>query len=140
VGEKACGGQLVKNRRAAEAWSADSSRLLLSCQDTAGAAVRLDHMCPWSVMQRWTLHLHTCHALSFDGCHPCAGDSLDLHVPWSSTALSHGLTPVFHIPPLSCFTGGKTEDFWAAAKLLHRAKRTVKVPTYLVPATQKVGG
>jgi 3-isopropylmalate/(R)-2-methylmalate dehydratase large subunit len=37
----------------------------------------------------------------------------------------------------SC-TGGKTEDFWSAAKLLHRAKRTVKVPTYLVPATQKV--
>mmetsp|Transcript_11630 Transcript_11630/g.28504 ORF Transcript_11630/g.28504 Transcript_11630/m.28504 type:complete len:483 (-) Transcript_11630:509-1957(-) len=37
----------------------------------------------------------------------------------------------------SC-TGGKTEDFWAAAKLLHRAKRQVKVPTYLVPATQKV--
>ena len=37
----------------------------------------------------------------------------------------------------SC-TGGKTEDFLAAAKLLHRAQRTVKVPTYLVPATQKV--
>jgi 3-isopropylmalate/(R)-2-methylmalate dehydratase large subunit len=37
----------------------------------------------------------------------------------------------------SC-TGGKTEDFLSAAKLLHRAKRQVKVPTYLVPATQKV--
>lgn len=34
--------------------------------------------------------------------------------------------------------GGKTEDFLSAAKLLHRAKRQVKVPTYLVPATQKV--
>ena len=39
----------------------------------------------------------------------------------------------------SC-TGGKTEDFLAAAKLLHMAGRQVKVPTYLVPATQKVGG
>ncbi len=37
----------------------------------------------------------------------------------------------------SC-TGGKTEDFMAAAKLLHRAGGQVKVPTYLVPATQKV--
>ncbi len=37
----------------------------------------------------------------------------------------------------SC-TGGKSEDFMAAAKLLHRAQRQVKVPTYLVPATQKV--
>ncbi len=37
----------------------------------------------------------------------------------------------------SC-TGGKSEDFFAAAKLFHRAKRQVKVPTYLVPATQKV--
>ena len=37
----------------------------------------------------------------------------------------------------SC-TGGKTEDFMAAAKLLHGAGREVKVPTYLVPATQKV--
>lgn len=37
----------------------------------------------------------------------------------------------------SC-TGGKTEDFISAAKLFYRAKRTVKVPTYLVPATQKV--
>lgn len=36
-------------------------------------------------------------------------------------------------------TGGKTEDFISAAKLFHRAKRQVKVPTYLVPATQKVG-
>lgn len=34
--------------------------------------------------------------------------------------------------------GGKTEDFMSAAKLFHRAKRQVKVPTYLVPATQKV--
>jgi len=37
----------------------------------------------------------------------------------------------------SC-TGGKTEDFMAAAQLFHRAQRQVKVPTYLVPATQKV--
>jgi 3-isopropylmalate/(R)-2-methylmalate dehydratase large subunit len=37
----------------------------------------------------------------------------------------------------SC-TGGKTEDFMAAAKLLHKAGGEVKVPTYLVPATQKV--
>lgn len=37
----------------------------------------------------------------------------------------------------SC-TGGKTEDFMAAAQLLHRAGGEVKVPTYLVPATQKV--
>lgn len=37
----------------------------------------------------------------------------------------------------SC-TGGKTEDFFAAAKLLHAAGQEVKVPTYLVPATQKV--
>ena len=37
----------------------------------------------------------------------------------------------------SC-TGGKTEDFQAAAKLLHKAGGEVKVPTFLVPATQKV--
>ena len=37
----------------------------------------------------------------------------------------------------SC-TGGKTEDFAAAAKLMHQAGGKVKVPTYLVPATQKV--
>ncbi len=37
----------------------------------------------------------------------------------------------------SC-TGGKTEDFVAAAQLMHRAGGEVKVPTYLVPATQKV--
>ena len=35
-------------------------------------------------------------------------------------------------------TGGKTEDFMAATKLLHKAGGEVKVPTYLVPATQKV--
>jgi 3-isopropylmalate/(R)-2-methylmalate dehydratase large subunit len=34
--------------------------------------------------------------------------------------------------------GGKTEDFLAAAQLFHRAQRQVQVPTYLVPATQKV--
>nr|QKY15107.1 isopropylmalate dehydratase, large subunit, chloroplastic (LEU1L) [Polytomella parva] len=39
----------------------------------------------------------------------------------------------------SC-TGGKTEDFLTAAKLFHKAQRQVKVPTYLVPATQKVWG
>lgn len=37
----------------------------------------------------------------------------------------------------SC-TGGKTEDFMAAAKLFHAAGQQVKVPTFLVPATQKV--
>jgi len=37
----------------------------------------------------------------------------------------------------SC-TGGKTEDFLAAAQLLHNAGQQVKVPTFLVPATQKV--
>lgn len=37
-----------------------------------------------------------------------------------------------------CVSGGKTEDFLSAAKLFYRAKRQVKVPTYLVPATQKV--
>ncbi|GBG91734.1 hypothetical protein CBR_g53549 [Chara braunii] len=37
----------------------------------------------------------------------------------------------------SC-TGGKTEDFMAAAKLMHSAGKRVVVPTFLVPATQKV--
>ncbi|KAL2943369.1 3-isopropylmalate dehydratase large subunit chloroplastic [Bienertia sinuspersici] len=37
----------------------------------------------------------------------------------------------------SC-TGGKTEDFLAAAKVFLASGRKVKVPTYLVPATQKV--
>ncbi|KAK9810240.1 hypothetical protein WJX72_007102 [[Myrmecia] bisecta] len=37
----------------------------------------------------------------------------------------------------SC-TGGKTEDFFAAAQLLHKSGQQVKVPTFLVPATQKV--
>lgn len=37
----------------------------------------------------------------------------------------------------SC-TGGKTEDFLAAAKLLNVSGQKVKVPTYIVPATQKV--
>ncbi|CAD7701669.1 unnamed protein product [Ostreobium quekettii] len=37
----------------------------------------------------------------------------------------------------SC-TGGKMESFMAAAKLLHTAGQQVKVPIYLVPATQKV--
>jgi hypothetical protein len=50
----------------------------------------------------------------------------------------------FGPPPHDCccflcaVTGGKTEDFLSAAKLFYRAKRQVKVPTYLVPATQKV--
>ena len=47
----------------------------------------------------------------------------------------HGLT--LCVPCRSC-TGGKTEDFQAAAKLLHKAGGEVKVPTFLVPATQKV--
>ncbi|CAH9112651.1 unnamed protein product [Cuscuta europaea] len=37
----------------------------------------------------------------------------------------------------SC-TGGKTEDFMAAAKIFLAAGKKVKVPTFLVPATQKV--
>ncbi|KAH9573612.1 hypothetical protein CY35_01G009400 [Sphagnum magellanicum] len=37
----------------------------------------------------------------------------------------------------SC-TGGKTEDFLAAAQLMAISGQTVKVPTFLVPATQKV--
>ncbi|KAG8057979.1 hypothetical protein GUJ93_ZPchr0002g25143 [Zizania palustris] len=37
----------------------------------------------------------------------------------------------------SC-TGGKTEDFFAAAKLFFASGKKVKVPTFLVPATQKV--
>eukprot|EP00899_Mesostigma_viride_P022635 jgi/Mesvir1/3556/Mv12022-RA.1 len=37
----------------------------------------------------------------------------------------------------SC-TGGKTEDFMAAAKVFAAASKQVKVPTYLVPATQQV--
>ncbi|KAI5067569.1 hypothetical protein GOP47_0018097 [Adiantum capillus-veneris] len=37
----------------------------------------------------------------------------------------------------SC-TGGKIEDFIAAAKLLNASGQRVKVPTFLVPATQKV--
>lgn len=37
----------------------------------------------------------------------------------------------------SC-TGGKTEDFLAAAKLFSSSGQKVKVPTFLVPATQKV--
>ncbi|VFR01559.1 unnamed protein product [Cuscuta campestris] len=37
----------------------------------------------------------------------------------------------------SC-TGGKTEDFMAAAKVFLAAGTKVKVPTFLVPATQKV--
>ncbi|WOH12682.1 hypothetical protein DCAR_0832189 [Daucus carota subsp. sativus] len=37
----------------------------------------------------------------------------------------------------SC-TGGKTEDFLAAAKVFLASGKKVKVPTFLVPATQKV--
>ncbi|ERN15760.1 hypothetical protein AMTRI_Chr07g26160 [Amborella trichopoda] len=37
----------------------------------------------------------------------------------------------------SC-TGGKTEDFLAAAKIFLASGKKVKVPTFLVPATQKV--
>ncbi|KAJ8547171.1 hypothetical protein K7X08_010757 [Anisodus acutangulus] len=37
----------------------------------------------------------------------------------------------------SC-TGGKTEDFMAAAKVFLASGKKVKVPTFLVPATQKV--
>ncbi|GAV82365.1 Aconitase domain-containing protein, partial [Cephalotus follicularis] len=37
----------------------------------------------------------------------------------------------------SC-TGGKTEDFMAAAKVFLTSGKKVKVPTFLVPATQKI--
>ncbi|XP_033509360.1 3-isopropylmalate dehydratase large subunit, chloroplastic-like isoform X2 [Nicotiana tomentosiformis] len=37
----------------------------------------------------------------------------------------------------SC-TGGKTEDFMAAAKVFLASGKKIKVPTFLVPATQKV--
>lgn len=37
----------------------------------------------------------------------------------------------------SC-TGGKTEDFLAAAQIFHASGQKVRVPTFLVPATQKV--
>lgn len=46
-------------------------------------------------------------------------------------------TPIDRVYIGSC-TGGKTEDFMAAAKLLHKAGEQVRVPTFLVPATQKV--
>lgn len=48
-------------------------------------------------------------------------------------------TPIDRVYIGSC-TGGKTEDFQAAARLLHGAGpgATVAVPTYLVPATQQV--
>ena len=57
-----------------------------------------------------------------------------------------GAAPVWPLNDLLCeaghacrsCTGGKYEDFAAAAKLLHKAGGRVKVPTYLVPATQKV--
>jgi 3-isopropylmalate/(R)-2-methylmalate dehydratase large subunit len=40
---------------------------------------------------------------------------------------------------VSCLdAGGKTEDFFAAAKLLHAAGERVAVTTFLVPATPKV--
>ena len=46
-------------------------------------------------------------------------------------------TPIDRVYVGSC-TGGKTEDFLAMAKILHKAGTQVKVPTYLVPATQQV--
>ena len=53
------------------------------------------------------------------------------------TAASVAGTKIDRVYIGSC-TGGKTEDFFGAARLLHAAGGTVKVPTYLVPATQKV--
>jgi hypothetical protein len=38
----------------------------------------------------------------------------------------------------ACSAGGKSEDFASAAQLFHAAGERVRVPTYLVPATQKV--
>eukprot|EP00216_Chloropicon_sp_CCMP2111_P004941 CAMPEP_0198240880 /NCGR_PEP_ID=MMETSP1446-20131203/5869_1 /TAXON_ID=1461542 ORGANISM="Unidentified sp, Strain CCMP2111" /NCGR_SAMPLE_ID=MMETSP1446 /ASSEMBLY_ACC=CAM_ASM_001112 /LENGTH=501 /DNA_ID=CAMNT_0043923663 /DNA_START=2508 /DNA_END=4013 /DNA_ORIENTATION=- len=46
-------------------------------------------------------------------------------------------TPIDRVYVGSC-TGGKTEDFLAVAKILHKSGEQVKVPTYLVPATQQV--
>ena len=55
------------------------------------------------------------------------------------TAASVAGTKIDRVYIGSC-TGGKTEDFQAAARLLHAAGpgATVSVPTYLVPATQQV--
>ena len=53
------------------------------------------------------------------------------------TAASVSGTKIDRVYIGSC-TGGKTEDFMAAAKLMHAAGKQVAVPTYLVPATQKV--
>jgi 3-isopropylmalate/(R)-2-methylmalate dehydratase large subunit len=53
------------------------------------------------------------------------------------TAHECSSVPIDRVYIGSC-TGGKTEDFMAAAQLLHKAKQRVKVPTFLVPATQKV--
>ena len=53
------------------------------------------------------------------------------------TAASVAGTKIDRVYIGSC-TGGKTEDFMAAARLLAASGKAVKVPTYLVPATQKV--
>lgn len=53
------------------------------------------------------------------------------------TAQECSSTPIDRVYIGSC-TGGKYEDFQAAAKLMHRSGQQVKVPTFLVPATQKV--
>ena len=65
------------------------------------------------------------------GCSAAA--ALDLH---SANAVLADITN--HAHALRSCTGGKTEDFMAAAKLFHSAGQQVTVPTYLVPATQKV--
>eukprot|EP00245_Coleochaete_scutata_P005784 TRINITY_DN19650_c0_g1_i1.p1 TRINITY_DN19650_c0_g1~~TRINITY_DN19650_c0_g1_i1.p1 ORF type:complete len:523 (-),score=97.46 TRINITY_DN19650_c0_g1_i1:157-1725(-) len=54
-----------------------------------------------------------------------------------ATARECSQTPIDRVYIGSC-TGGKTEDFLAAASLFHKAGQQVKVPTFLVPATQKV--
>jgi hypothetical protein len=57
---------------------------------------------------------------------------------WRPPPTLSSRTPPRRRPPRTPTAGGKTEDFLSAAKLFHRAKRQVKVPTFLVPATQKV--
>ncbi len=85
------------------------------------------------------------HTACYVGTEQCALARVQVSV-------SHNLVNVVAITVMFCwaycywnvgaalpFAGGKTEDFLSAAKLFHRAKgRKVKVPTYLVPATQQV--
>ena len=88
----------------------------------------------------------TGHIMCFLDCNVRSGLNLLQGVHMHSSSLvymSHDICLALHANTCnaavcrSC-TGGKTEDFIAAAKLMHKAGGQVKVPTYLVPATQKV--